>query len=390
MWTPKSRVPPRASVITFRNWVWPSGKKICLPFWPMRGFQTYSTNISTCCTASWQEKCAPSWARLLPVSGGNQIIRPCAHTFTASAPSACPSVLLERASICTRHSYTLASSRRGARSSQRQDSWQHQRSRLPLPRLCPRDSRQGALLQFCPPPARPFAPESPRCDQRLAKVLNQCDLSHFAEAFRIEGFTWPDAVALAAGPQGPQLLKVYFPDLPGAAAVRLLRLLAKHAEETSPSLPHPHCGAAASSAGDMASHDDSPSRMLQVHVPDEGTAAILLPSAPEEENDLQECMPNPEAEPEEAPASAGSLVAKGWILNSVSGCVHPTDDGVTPSCHHRAIASPVLLSPDAQLEGFSRCTFPPPRPAASAAHGSASMQGAAADPAPTPKRRRKQ
>ena len=86
----------------------------------------------------------------------------------------------------------------------------------------------GPAARAChpaPPPTRPLAPETPRCDRRLARLLTDVGLGHLQESFRLEGITFE----LAAGLDAPTL-KAYFPDIPLGAALKLLHQIRLHSE----------------------------------------------------------------------------------------------------------------------------------------------------------------
>ena len=91
------------------------------------------------------------------------------------------------------------------------------------------DAHQALLPRHGHPyhslPVRPCRPETPICDRRVARLLAECCLGHWADSFKAEGVMLED---LAAGDAA--WLKAYFPQLPAGPSRRLLALAATYAD----------------------------------------------------------------------------------------------------------------------------------------------------------------
>jgi hypothetical protein len=94
----------------------------------------------------------------------------------------------------------------------------------PAPRRAVLEPGESVAGQTGNTPKRPYAPETPHCDRRLAQILTQCGLAHFIDAFRQEGVL----LEMLVGPQAGPWLKAYFPQVRAGAGRRLLQLAAEH------------------------------------------------------------------------------------------------------------------------------------------------------------------
>ena len=125
------------------------------------------------------------------------------------------------------HLHTQKVSRRVAKHPVRSSKQLPREPASPLPALlC------GRPAAATPTPQRkPFAAATPYCDRRLARILEQCNLVHFKDAFRLEGVMLEDLAAVAAR-QDTQWLRTYFPDIPAGAAARLFQRVVDHHQDS--------------------------------------------------------------------------------------------------------------------------------------------------------------
>ena len=114
----------------------------------------------------------------------------------------------------------------------------HPTAARPQPPAEPASPLAGVLQAGLPavrgattPQRHRFAPATPHCDKRLARLLEQCGLGHFQDAFRDEGVTLEDLAAIAQE-GNHQWLRTYFPNIPAGAAARLLKKAHDHHQES--------------------------------------------------------------------------------------------------------------------------------------------------------------
>lgn len=188
-------------------------------------------------------------------------------------------------------------------------------------------------------PRRSYAPETPLCDRRVGRLLDQCGLGHLREAFRLEGVTLED---LSSDTATPQWLKAYFPMIQAGPARRLLEMARGHHQD-SPEDGHP---------------------TSRFHVPLDEAGPLEMPHVDEplvqsdEEGFVQEptvagdaLLGDERGAPEQLEQQEScSSTGPGWWWNPWKGVAHPTNDGKTLSCGHSKNPGWLFRTTDGGLE----------------------------------------
>lgn len=188
-----------------------------------------------------------------------------------------------------------------------------------------------------PPSTRQaFGVMTPHGDRRVNRLLERCGLMHFKDMFRLQGATLEDIAAWSRDPNGPQWFKAYFPDIPAAAAWRLMKMASEHHQDSPEDNPQ---ATNRRHAEPISVVVEMPDADPPFHQSDEEREEGATDEEREEGATDHEELPEPPVQ---------------WLLNRDTGCAHPTLDGVSPSCVHKRLRN---AEPAGSLLGLQKCEW---------------------------------